>query len=110
MVSDSQYTNIARLDDIPERQPVCFSAEGHEIVLCRVKQEFFCVENSCSHALSTFNEGRLRGYRLLCPLHGASFDVRDGRVCGPPAVRPIHSYAVRLKGEWIQVRLDRVGQ
>ena len=105
---DPQYTAITRVGDMPERQPVCFTIEGHEIVLCRVKDEFFCVENRCSHALSTFNDARLRGYLLLCPLHGASFDVRAGQVCGPPAVRPIRSYTVRVKGGWVEVLLGEV--
>ncbi len=108
MTSDPQYTAVAQVDDIPERQLVCFSVDGHEIVLCRVKDEFFCLENRCSHALSTFNEGRLRGYRLMCPLHGATFDVRDGQVCGPPAVRPIRSYAVRVEGDRLEVQLGEV--
>ena len=49
-----------------------------------------------SHAYARLCEGRLRGTRLICPLHGASFDVRDGRVLGPPAAQPLAAFALRV--------------
>jgi 3-phenylpropionate/trans-cinnamate dioxygenase ferredoxin subunit len=52
------------------------------------------------------NEGRLRGTRLTCPLHGASFDVRDGRILGAPAGRPLATHALRTVGGVIEVALD----
>ncbi len=45
------------------------------------------VHNICSHAYAKMDEGRLRGNRVICPLHGASFDVRTGAVLGAPATR-----------------------
>jgi len=49
------------------------------------------------------SEGRLRATRLVCPLHGASFDVRDGRVLGSPAEVPLPTHAVRVVQETIEV-------
>jgi nitrite reductase/ring-hydroxylating ferredoxin subunit len=31
------------------------------------------------------SDGYLEGYEIECPLHGARFDVRDGRVLCQPA-------------------------
>jgi nitrite reductase/ring-hydroxylating ferredoxin subunit len=45
----------------------------------------------------------LRGTRLICPLHGASFDVRDGRVLGAPAARALATHGVRVDGDRIEI-------
>ena len=50
-------------------------------------------------------ESRLRGTRLICPLHGASFDARDGRVLAPPATAPLCQHAVRISDGVIEVAL-----
>jgi nitrite reductase/ring-hydroxylating ferredoxin subunit len=79
---------------------------GREVVICRSHAGLFAVGNVCTHAYARMSEGRLRGTRLMCPLHGASFDVRDGRVLGAPAERPLTAHALRLVGGIIEVAID----
>jgi nitrite reductase/ring-hydroxylating ferredoxin subunit len=76
---------------------------AREIVVCRTKDGIYAVDNICTHADARLSEGRLRGNRLLCPLHGAAFDVRDGRVLGAPATVPLMSHSVRIVGDRIEV-------
>jgi nitrite reductase/ring-hydroxylating ferredoxin subunit len=85
------------------------SLTGREIVLCHTKQGIFALDNICTHAHARMNEGRLRGLRLICPLHGASFDVRDGRVLGAPATVPLPHYAVRVVEGFVEVALTHTG-
>jgi len=82
------------------------AVNGREIVICHTKQGVFALDNICTHALARMCEGRLRGVRLICPLHGASFDVRDGKVLGAPATRPLPSHEVRVVGSVIEVRVN----
>lgn len=65
------------------------------IVVCRVGGQLYAVDDNCSHAETPLSEGRLRGHSLICPLHGASFDVRDGSHSGPPAWEGIACHAIR---------------
>lgn len=62
------------------------------------------VHNICSHAYAKMDEGRLRGNRVICPLHGASFDVRSGAVLGAPASAPLQCYPVRVVDGHIMVQ------
>ena len=72
--------------------------------LCRtIGDGVFALDNICTHALARLSEGRLRGTRLICPLHGASFDVRDGRVLGAPATRPLATHALRIVDGGIEI-------
>jgi len=81
------------------------SINGREIVICRTKDGVHAVDNICTHAYARLCEGRLRGSRLICPLHGASFDVRDGRVLGAPAIQPLITHEARIVGDHIEVEV-----
>jgi nitrite reductase/ring-hydroxylating ferredoxin subunit len=74
-----------------------------EIVVCRTRDGIFALDNVCTHAEARMSEGSLRGTRLTCPLHGASFSVVDGSVLGGPATSPLRTYAVRVTGEQIVI-------
>ena len=102
----TEYQRLARVEDIPAGKSRRFEIQGKEILLCQVKGEFFAVDNICTHAYAQLNEGRLRGYRLVCPLHGASFDVRDGSVKGKPARVPLVSYSIKVENGEIFVSLE----
>lgn len=97
---------MAALADVPEGKMHVCQVGAREILLCRTKEGLFALDNICTHAYARMNEGRLRGQRLICPLHGASFDVRDGRVLGAPATQPLNAYAVRIVGDSVEVQLD----
>lgn len=79
---------------------------GRELLLCRVKDTLHAVDNICTHAFARLHEGRLRGTRLTCPLHGAVFDVRDGRVLKGPATDPLPVHHVRVVADQVEVALD----
>jgi len=102
----SNWVTLASADSVAEKGFASFSVAGQSVLVCRFRDEYFAVENLCSHALSTFDEGRLRGYRIMCPLHGATFDIRDGTCTGAPASRPIRSFALRVNAGMIQVDLS----
>ena len=91
------------LTDVPEGKMHACAAGGREIVVCRTKDGIYALDNVCTHAYARLSEGRLRGTRLICPLHGASFDVRDGRVLGAPATRPLATHALRVVDDRIEI-------
>ena len=76
---------------------------GRELVICHTREGVFALDNICTHAHARLSEGRLRSTRLTCPLHGACFDVRDGRVLGSPAEVPLPTHAVRVVDGTIEV-------
>ena len=84
----------------------CVTVAGREVLICHTREGVFALDNICTHALASMDEGRLRGVRLICPLHGASFDVRDGRVLGPPATRALPAYPVRIVQGRVEVALE----
>jgi len=102
----SRATSITiALSDVPIGKMHACAAGDREILLCRTKQGIYALDNICTHAYARLNEGRLRGTRVICPLHGASFDVRDGRVLGAPAAQPLLTHAVNIIDDRIEISI-----
>lgn len=57
---------------------------------------WFALAAVCSHALLPLDGARVRGAALLCPHHGARFDLASGRALGPPASAGIAVWPVRV--------------
>ena len=104
-MSRQVFIAVTAAQDIEEKCFYTFEINGTGIVICRFRDEYFALENRCSHALSAFDEGRMRGYRIMCPLHGASFDIRDGSCTGKPATQAVRSFPLRIVDGIIQVDL-----
>jgi nitrite reductase/ring-hydroxylating ferredoxin subunit len=105
-LAESNYITLTKTSDISENRVSCFEVNGHHVVLSQFKGEFFALQNKCSHAEQSFDKGRVRGHKLLCPLHGAVFDIRDGSVLSAPAFQPIKSYPLKVDGDDILICLE----
>ena len=99
----SEAHNLGALDDLVDGESRAFEDIGdYGIVVCNVQGELYALEDNCSHADTPLSEGRLRGWHITCPLHGASFDIRDGSHGGPPAWEGVPCFKVeRIDGEVI---------
>ena len=104
-MSKQLFTAVTKAGDIEEKSFSTFEVNGTDIVICRLRDEYFAIENRCSHAQSAFNAGRVRGYQIICPLHGATFDIRDGSATSLPAKQPIRSFPLRIVDGMIEVKL-----
>jgi nitrite reductase/ring-hydroxylating ferredoxin subunit len=101
-----EFVRVMPLADIPRGQMRSCVVANRQIVICHTKAGVFALDNICTHAHAHMDEGRLRGTRLVCPLHGGAFDVRDGRVLGAPAVLPLPQHAVRVVDDFVEVAVD----
>jgi len=99
----AQVVAVLKLAEVPPGSMRACMVAGRELVICHTREGVFALDNICTHAETRLCEGRLRGTRLVCPLHGACFDVRDGRVLRPPAERPLATHAVRVIADTIEV-------
>ena len=99
------FVAVLQAADLPPGQMRCVEVGGVQVLLAHAKDGICALNNICSHAYARMDEGRLRGNRLICPLHGASFDVRTGAVLGAPATAALQAYPVRVVDGRIEVRV-----
>jgi 3-phenylpropionate/trans-cinnamate dioxygenase ferredoxin subunit len=59
----------------------------------------------CTHQRVSLMSGWIEGGELVCPLHGARFDLATGRHLCAPAPRPLLSYPLKIEdGQvWVDV-------
>ena len=78
------------------------TGEGRTVAICRVRDEFFAVDDRCTHEKAWLTDGYLDDdYVLECPLHGGSFDVRTGRPQTFPCTVAVRAYQVVIDGEQV---------
>ncbi len=104
-VSESRYVRVARIADVPRGGMLEVGVGSRTIVICHTRDGWFAADNICTHAYAKLSEGRLKKTRLICPLHGGSFDCRTGAAIGSPAALPLATYAVRLTGEDVEIEV-----
>jgi 3-phenylpropionate/trans-cinnamate dioxygenase ferredoxin subunit len=100
----SELQKVATLDEIRPGGRKSLVFDDRAVLLLRVGDEFFAVEDVCSHDGQPLTDGPLEGTAIECPRHGARFDVRTGRPLCMPAVEPIATYEVKVVGNDILLR------
>jgi len=73
------------------------------VLLCDVDGELYAVEDVCTHDGGALDGGELDGCRVMCPRHGALFDITTGRALTLPAVVPLPTFPVRVDGDDVYV-------
>lgn len=100
-----EYQRVAGTEELPQGKTLCVKFQDREVLLCHTAEGVFAVDNLCTHAEARLCEGKLKGHKILCPLHGAAFDVRDGSALTRPASVPLVSYDVRLDEDGIAIAM-----
>jgi nitrite reductase/ring-hydroxylating ferredoxin subunit len=104
-LTGQEWHRVAGAQDVAKGKTLGVAIDGREILLCHTVDGFFAVDNLCTHAAARLCEGKLKGHRILCPMHGAAFDVRDGSALTRPATVALATYAVRVDDDSIRVLL-----
>ena len=101
----AEFVKVASTNEIAPGEARLVTAKGKEIALFNIGGEFFALDNACTHDDGPLAEGEISGSEVICPLHGAKFDIRTGEVLGPPAFDAVARYDVRVTGTDIEVEV-----
>ncbi|MCX6054625.1 MAG: non-heme iron oxygenase ferredoxin subunit [Chloroflexi bacterium] len=99
------YHRIAKMIDLPEGERLFFELGGKSIVLFSLNGQFMATGDLCTHDQGPIGDGEIDGSTIICPRHGARFDLKTGKVLSFPAVMDIPIYPVRIVDEYIEVGL-----
>jgi len=79
------------------------------ILVCNYDGDFYALEDRCSHEDFELSNGSFDGDEATveCVLHGAKFDVRDGRALCAPAYSPVTKFPVRVEDGAVWTRDNR---
>lgn len=101
----ADFVRVCLASEISEGDRRVFEVEGRFVVLFHVEGKFFALDDCCTHDGGPLGEGELEGFAVVCPRHGAKFDIRDGRALSMPAVVATPSHEVKVEGGELWIRL-----
>ena len=95
---------VARVDEISDGGRKSLIVDDVPVLLLRVGEEFYAIEDVCTHDGLPLTDGPLVGCEITCPRHGARFDVRTGKPLCMPAIEPVATYEVEVREGTVCVR------
>jgi 3-phenylpropionate/trans-cinnamate dioxygenase ferredoxin subunit len=102
-----EFVKVAATEDIPVGTFKAVEVDFERILIVHTDDGFFALADECTHDSGIISDGLLVGNEVVCPRHGARFDVKTGAVTAPPAIVAVDSYEVKVEDNNILVRVDR---
>jgi 3-phenylpropionate/trans-cinnamate dioxygenase ferredoxin subunit len=103
----SDFVAVAQVADFPNPGRQMFEIDDRIVVLLRVGDAFYCLDDVCTHDGGPLADGKFceQDFTLACPRHGAKFDIRTGQALTMPATENTHTHEVKLEQGQVWVKL-----
>jgi 3-phenylpropionate/trans-cinnamate dioxygenase ferredoxin subunit len=98
-----EFIDVALSSELPPGERLFVEIDGQPIVIFNISGQYFAIADVCSHDDGPVGDGRLDGFEIKCPRHGASFDVRDGKVLTLPGIVDIPAYPTRIVDGQVEI-------
>lgn len=95
---------------LPGEMKVAFDdSTGAPIAVFNLDGMLYALEDQCTHEDFELSAGHFDAGsgEVECVLHGAKFDVRDGKALCAPAYEPVAKFPVKVENGQVLVRDDR---
>ncbi len=101
----AEFVEVCRVSEIPDPGKEVFEVEDRFIVVFHLDGQFYALDDRCTHDGGPLGHGDIEGFQIICPRHGARFDIKTGQALTMPAVRATSSHEVKVEGDRLLVRL-----
>jgi 3-phenylpropionate/trans-cinnamate dioxygenase ferredoxin subunit len=93
-------------DGVAPGTAVRLDAGPHGICLVRIGDDFYAIDDRCSHAEVSLSEGDVDTFdcTIECWKHGSAFSLTDGEPQALPATEPVPVYEVTVDGNDVVVK------
>lgn len=93
----ANWMRVGSFDSFVEGEPVHIHFDYESAVLYRVGDTIYAIQDVCTHDGGPLGDGELDGCQVICPRHGARFDIRSGAALTMPAVEDVPTYATKIE-------------
>jgi 3-phenylpropionate/trans-cinnamate dioxygenase ferredoxin subunit len=98
-----EYYPVISMDDLIPGERIFIDVDDMAVVIFNIAGDVYAIEDRCTHDDGPLGEGELEGFEIICPRHGARFDVRDGQALTLPAVEPTRYFPTRIVDNQIEI-------
>lgn len=104
--SEARWARVASAEDVAPDELTAVSTDRGPVVLARVEDRIYALEDRCSHQDYPLSAGELEDGEVECVFHGARFDLCTGRATRLPAVAPVRTFEVEVRDGGVYLRLE----
>ena len=98
-----EFYTVAEINECPDGERIFIEIGDEYYIIFNIDGTFYAVADLCSHDNGPLGDGEVEDHCVICPRHGARFDLKTGNAVTLPAVHGIHSYPVRVKDGIIEI-------
>jgi 3-phenylpropionate/trans-cinnamate dioxygenase ferredoxin subunit len=91
------YERACAVADVPTDEALGVTVGAYDVAVARDGDEFFAIQDLCSHAAVALSEGEVDDCTVECWLHGSRFDLRTGKPTGLPATEPVATFPIEIR-------------
>jgi len=99
------FTKVATTQEIPPGKAKQVKVAGRTLAVFNADGTFYAIDDTCTHRGAPLHEGDCEGAEVICPWHGARFDLATGQNLSPPAPKGVSAYKVQVVGDEVQVEV-----
>lgn len=100
-----ELIRVASTSDIAPDAGIAIDVRGQRVAIFNVGGNYYAIGETCTHKGGPLSQGAIEGTGVVCPWHGARFELRTGEVLSPPAPRGVDSYKVVIEGNDIKLEV-----
>ena len=100
----TEFIKVAQTRDLPPGTTLVVEYDDFdEVGLVHLPDDgIYAISNVCTHDDGPLFEGKLEGECMICPRHGAKFNVKSGDYT-LPAFAPVPRFQVKIEGDDILI-------
>jgi 3-phenylpropionate/trans-cinnamate dioxygenase ferredoxin subunit len=100
------WHHIALDNPLVSGEKTTVSIGNKEILVCHIDDDYFAVASRCTHSAWPLSSEPIEGMEIVCTLHGARFDLRDGCPSAGPASKPLTTYPIEFRDGELYVSFE----
>ena len=91
------FERACSVDEVRDDEALAVTMGDLDIAIARDGDDFYAIENLCSHAHVALSEGEVADCQIECWLHGSMFDLKTGKPTGLPATEPVATFPLEVR-------------
>lgn len=98
-----EWKDIVSVSDFKPGSRLLVKHSPFDVIVFNLDGEYYAIEDVCTHDGESLDGGDLEGNEIVCPRHGAQFDIKTGKVTLSPAIEDLKTFPTRVKDGRVQV-------
>jgi len=105
-MSELVYYPICSTEELPSGERLFILIGDEPVVVFNIAGDYYAIADKCTHDDGPLGEGDVEDHQIVCPRHGARFDIKTGEVLSLPAVKGVASFPIQVVDDRVEIGLE----